>query len=118
MTPVMQNRFAAPHGNCHAACLASIFECSLEDVPEFGNGPDWQEKFSEWCFERRGLKPLDISIESLENWTPPGFHLINGPTASDSWHSVVGFRGQIVHDPMPGGLPITPFSFTLFISDL
>ncbi|KKL84801.1 hypothetical protein LCGC14_1961060, partial [marine sediment metagenome] len=38
MKPIYQTRFAGPdapvaeQGNCFAACLASILECSLEEV--------------------------------------------------------------------------------------
>jgi hypothetical protein len=31
---VIQARTGAPHGNCYAACVATILECGLDDIPD------------------------------------------------------------------------------------
>lgn len=61
MTPVDQDRFGGPNvawdqqGNCHAACLASIFEVPLSEIPEPAEGtfgPAWYEPHEAWLAER------------------------------------------------------------------
>jgi hypothetical protein len=63
MKPIYQTRFGgseAPgeeQGNCFAACLASVFECALEDVPDFaGTIVDgrWFGIITEWLWEVYG----------------------------------------------------------------
>jgi len=115
MKEVFQTKFGYPDGNCHAACLASIFELEIETIPNFGVGPSWYEKFTLWCIAKLGVQPIDIQIND-EVFTPSGFHMINGPSKNgDFWHSVVGMDGKVFHDPYPGGALKTPTSYTLFI---
>ena len=57
MKPVMQTKFTTEdmtvHGNCHAACIASILELPLEDVPAFEDmGHEWSNALSIFLVER------------------------------------------------------------------
>src|SRR5260370_22421604 len=62
MKPVTQS-LVGEEGNCFAACVASILEMSLVEVPNFcavDNG--WWAAFQAWLAER-GLCAVDINIE-------------------------------------------------------
>jgi hypothetical protein len=56
--PVDQTTFGAPGGNCFSACVASLLEIPLSEVPYFmGDGPieqeyDWFNPFLAWLRER------------------------------------------------------------------
>lgn len=117
MKPVFQTRFGKPDGNCLAACLASLLEIDIDSVPSFGIGGDWYDRFTTYMVENWELQPIDLTISENSHFKPAGFHLINGPSINgDFWHSVVGYKGEIVHDPFPNTPALKEAaSWTLFI---
>lgn len=119
MKPVDQTKFGYPGGNCYAAALASILEIALIDIPEFGVDDGWYDKFSRYMVSHHALQPLDLDVKSLPEWaTPRGFHLINGKSPRiNARHTVVGFNGEPIHDPYPGGSCelVSIQSYTVFI---
>lgn len=118
MIPINQTKFGYPNGNCLAACLASIFEIPIDNVPDFGNRSDWYDNFTIWCIYKFELYPIDVTIASCEagNIKPTGYHIINGTSKNgDFHHSVVGRDGELFHDPHPDGALKEPKSYTLFV---
>lgn len=109
MKPVFQDKFGGEVGNCLAACIASILEKPLRDVPNFmefdkGNG--------EWfagLFEYLGNHGLTCTFSYIDDaYSQPVFplgryHIISGISPRGFLHAVVGFNGKIVHDPHPEG---------------
>jgi hypothetical protein len=122
MKPIMQTIFGKEKGNCLNACLASILEIPLEDVPWFGTGPFWEERQNKWLAQF-DLVAIDIKVDSFYKGDLRflGFHLINGPSPrgtgeNEFWHSVVGYQGKMVHDPHPSGDGLLgAWTFTLFV---
>jgi hypothetical protein len=106
MIPVYQTIFTAPGGNCLQACLASIFELPLEEVPHFAaiETDDWWEQCQAWCITHRGVYPIFWPGQHTEGIC--GYHLIAGKTVNGHDHVVVGCNGQAVHDPIPDGFPM------------
>lgn len=115
MKPQMQTTFDKGQGNCTAACVASILEMPIEDVPNFAlHGWDWAEHLDKWLAER-GYQVIAIIFENwrflTRTWmTPNQFVMVSGvsPRAEgDSLfrHAVVGRTYghgiEIVHDPHP-----------------
>ncbi len=105
MKPVHQTKFGKPDGNCFAACIASILEVSIDDVPHF-MGKDWQERWNAFLANfHLGL----FCIALPEGTAPPGWSILSGvsPRAKalgEEWlHSVVAFNGVVEHDPHPEG---------------
>jgi hypothetical protein len=105
MRPVDQTTFGFPGGNCFSACVASLLEVPLEDVPQFmGDTLDddstWYERFREWLAPR-SLYPLCLKLGS--EWVPPGFHILSGrsPRHATALHSVIALDARVVHDPHP-----------------
>lgn len=56
MKPVFQDRYGIGRGNCVTACVASILECEIADLPEFcdGEGPEWFDRLYDYC-HRNGM---------------------------------------------------------------
>lgn len=101
--------FEEPSGNCFAACIASLLELPLEDVPNFCDSDNWRERLAAWL-RSHGLFYLDVTLqegaEPLDSeW---GYHVISGDGPRGCRHSVVGLAGVVVHDPHPKGGPLGP----------
>ena len=107
MIPVTQTILlgdpSGERGNCFAACIASILELPIEQVPNFCNHDDWRLRTNEWL-SLRGLAYLDVNLvgdardELVRFW---GYHVISGDGPRGVRHAVVGLRGEIVWDPHP-----------------
>ena len=109
MVPVEQTRLSPDEGgNCHAACIASILECPLEDVPQLLPGDavsdaawdEYRPRLNAWLRERNLIelyfsagdwKPTGYAIAGVKSVRFPGFE-----------HAVVALNGEIVWDPHPG----------------
>lgn len=101
-------------GNCFSACVASILELPIDDVPQFNTPPSfdvvepdaaWWERFKEWlavrclfavCFDRRP------DSEPPPGW-PKGYSIAGGmsPRNKGVMHAAVCLDGVLVHDPNP-----------------
>lgn len=102
MRPVDQTTYGVNDGNCFPACIASILEISIDEVPRF-YGPSVD--FLQW------LAPQGLSATHYkgDNYVPPGFAIAAGPSLrfAGRLHACVAYDGAIVHDPHPSreGLP-------------
>lgn len=105
MVPVDQTAFGGGKGNCFAAVVASLLELQVADLPDLCL--PWQRKvLCEWL-KPRGLWWLDAGAADVGPYLPwLGYHEIAGMGPRGLRHSVVGYRGEVVHDPHPsrGGL--------------
>lgn len=106
MKPVDQTTFGFPGGNCFSACVASLLEIGIDEVPYFMGAPEneWFTRFREWLAPH-GLWPLFMTLGN-DGWTPDGLYIMGGlsPRGTDPerhLHSVVARGGEIVHDPHP-----------------
>jgi hypothetical protein len=102
--PVDQTRFGVPGGNCYQACLASLLELGLEEIPEdLAHGDGTMARTNAWLAPR-GFCMVCFSYRTTDLWHPPAgaWHVLSGPSPrGDFWHSTVGRDGQLVHDPHP-----------------
>lgn len=125
MIPVFQTR-KGTEGNCWAACLASVFEVSIETVDQCaGNRADWREQTDRWLAER-GFYYLELNFidsdsgQKMPCTSPPdGAVVICGCTTERGLkHAVIGqikiigrhpdgqaagYEIYVIHDPIPGG---------------
>ena len=98
MRPVDQTIFGAPEGNCLAACVATLLDLSIDDVPHFG-ADGWAEQLTRWL-RPRGLYALHFSLPS--DWHPRGLYILAGQSPrGDFLHAVVARGGDVIHDPHP-----------------
>ena len=103
MIAVQQTRTGA-HGNCFAACLASILEVPLDSIPDFGEDDEFLEDVADFLAEH-GLYYVQIQPEdsAFAAMCASGdiFHTIEGVSPRGGQHAVVGLCGDMVWDPHP-----------------
>lgn len=115
MKPVNQTLFGNGTGNCFAACVASILELPIEEVPNFcvdyPEPQDWYAVFRAWCTERGVIAMPVVCAASPEEAAPSIFgwiadefpslpYVVTGETEGGP-HCVVHQAGKPIHDPNP-----------------
>lgn len=98
------------YGDCHRATVASIFECQLTEVPNFGHempdGEEFNRRVDVWL-KGRGFYQIsvaydcdfDVLMTLLAKLSSDVYYLLGGTSRTGVNHSVVGCGGAIVHDP-------------------
>lgn len=115
MTPVGQTIFEDGKGNCLAACVASILDLPIEDVPNFAE-LDYFAGLHAWLTERK-LQGIEVRFSDAAHCASayfgyPGTPVLmwgDGPRfAADGrrkQHAVVGepngYGCKLLHDPHP-----------------
>jgi len=122
MKPVMQTMFYNKDGvgNCFEACLASILEIELCEIPMFHEG-EWFKRLWEWLqvknltyqgmLSRADVFQYKIGIDGyfiVAGESPRGLLIRGG-------HAVVFKDGKIVHDPHPNNNGILNIKYGLAI---
>jgi hypothetical protein len=105
MIETKQTKFG-DHGNCFAACIASLFELPLDDVPDFCSlPPDWWRGLQDWL-KRKGLCAIEVRLEpKCLVWSEGCNCILTGTSPRGRPHSVIaktvcgGF--EYVFDPHP-----------------
>lgn len=107
MTPVTQTYFyggnedGVTRGNCWQACLASILDLPLDDVPHFVDidargGENWFHSTINWLWKR------GLAMYTPETHPENMYYLVTGKSPrGDFYHVVVYRNGELVHDPHP-----------------
>jgi hypothetical protein len=107
--PVDQDRFGFPGdtelGNCFTACVASLLEMPLADVPLFVAEDEWWDYFKRWLRER-GWYPLMFETKPDASDAPEGLYIAGGqsprrPDDPCALHAVIARGAKVVHDPHP-----------------
>lgn len=104
MIPVEQTILTPPDGNCMAACIASILELPLDEVPNY-YGDGWYERFQDW-FHERGYCLISWDHSDSEGHATAvkriGYAILNAQSPRGKYgHAVVTYGGTIVWDPSP-----------------
>jgi hypothetical protein len=102
MIPVEQTKLTYPDGNCMSACLASILELTLDEVPCYV-GDGWLEKYNQWLASFN-LTMVNLTYTSAEGepWAPMGYSILAADSPRGEWlHAVVCHNGEVVWDPHP-----------------
>lgn len=103
MKPVEQTICTVPGGNCFPACLASILEIGIDEIPN-EQGDDWHSRYEDF------LRPMGLGMVSLAAmdgqgnlWKPKGYSILAAvsPRFAPHLHAVVCYDGEVVFDPSP-----------------
>jgi hypothetical protein len=96
-------------GNCFAACIASLLDLPIGEVPNFCAEDSWCYDVNAWL-SQYDLSYIDLKVTTRDHWVLnfSGYHIISGPSPRSEKdrpisHCVIGLGKSIVHDPMPGG---------------
>ena len=110
MIPVMQSNLSSTEGDCFAACVASILEVSLSDIPNFmlQKGDKWWDHYNKWLLENYNCVAFNFELDSnnREEWISlcieSNLYCMGTIKCSNRLiHSVVLKSGNIVHNPWP-----------------
>lgn len=99
--PVDQTKFGATEGNCLMACVASLFNARLDELPELSSTHDdgsWYDVL------RTSTLRWNYTVAHVPNDTPvlpQGTHLAMGMSDRGLPHVVVMRDGVLLHDPHP-----------------
>lgn len=103
MLPVYQTIFQSENvdGNCLQACVASLLELDMAEVPNFSSyGDYWFMELVKWGLNKGFL------VLTIDGYPPTEVYSIVGGKSprGDFTHAVVyGPNGNMVHDPHPSG---------------
>ncbi len=116
MKPIYQTKFGPTEGNCLAACVASLLEIEIDQVPDLTPRPEdkgtWTETFRKF-FKWYGIHPEWYTAlpERKIFQPPPGVnYLVWGTSPRGLPHSVIYRNGQMIHDPHPEGGGVDPIT--------
>lgn len=107
MTPVKQTQLGK-HGNCMSACLASLLDLSIDEVPNFfetcGENVDaWTTGIKEFLKER-GYDFIAVSLLTVDTSyleTLDGHVIVSGQSPRGLLHATIWKNGKMVFDPHP-----------------
>ncbi len=120
MIPVYQSNTDPKTGDCLAACVASVLELDLAEVPNFCglHGDQWLAELASWLVRTRRMWALNLIappdqehpfIAMLDTFKP--YVIAGGETArsdaTGALHACVYRGGLLMHDPYPGGKGLT-----------
>lgn len=112
MIPVDQTKFGKG-GNCMSACIASILEMDLNEVPNFFEITDtdieWWTAVRTFLRERGwGLLSIGVTEDMLKGYE--GIFIVGGASprfpGSKVQHAVIWQNGKLTHDPHPDRLGV------------
>lgn len=112
MTPVHQTVFGdgsdgSEPGNCMSACLASVLDLPISEVPNFAamgqNG--YFDGIRNWLLAR-DLYIFETDEDPSHNPGAPDYmnYIACGKSSRGLHHSVVMSEGVVVHDPHPSNV--------------
>ena len=89
-----------------SACLASIFELPIKEVPTFAMKKYYWDHVQAWLRERGYyVFTLNTGTDGYDqeqlSGVIEGYHTMAGPGPRGCRHVVVGKSGKVVHDPHP-----------------
>lgn len=129
MTPVNQTKVydedAKTLDDCCQACIASVLDVPLLDVPDLCQGLfDKGRKEANKIYDQRltkymhslgySLLTIPVGPKLYNKWCGylieqgAGYHLISGLSKRDTYHMVVGENGMPVFDPHPDSTGLIP----------
>ncbi len=125
MIPVTQTKVSVKNslgnnvvnGNCFAACVASIIELPITEVPNVEVLFDLPDSL--W-FEVMGKFLESKGFELYTSNTPPeqGYYIANGVSPRGILHSCVYHNGELVWDPHPSHEGITSEKYYFLIDKI
>ena len=94
-------------GDCMRACVASLFNIALSEVPDLSDH-GWQTELREWARPRGyGFVTIECPNEDVfRDSFSDGFLIVAGQSARDRLHAVIYKDGKLWHDPHPASTGI------------
>lgn len=87
-------------GNCMQACIASLFNIPLGDVPNFAAVKNWFKVLNDFVKDR-GFYIYERHSQEGYLWIPRAYTLVAGQSSRGCKHLVIYKNGVLFHDPHP-----------------
>lgn len=89
-------------GDCFAACIASILELKIEDIPSYhGTNEEgtWWDRWQYWLYDNYRMELITWD----KDWPDPHFFgwWIGMVACNDVMHAVIFYRKKFIWDPAP-----------------
>jgi hypothetical protein len=111
MRPVDQTTFGHPGGNCFSACVASLLELRIGEVPYFmdesGGRPKWFQQLDTWlapfCLYALhfSVTPEHAELYDKQDLWPKGYFILNGRSPRGDHAVIARGSGVAAFDPHP-----------------
>lgn len=113
MIPVYQEKYS---NDCLRACLASILEIALDQVPQVPCNEEQVYLLNDWLKKEHGVFIITVAFksESLPEFIMNDSYMIAAVPSPSGHHAVVTMNGEIVHDPIKDNVKIDPDSIVAF----
>lgn len=132
MKPVQQTIFGQKKGNCLPACIASILEIPIDDLPNFcaKKGTNWITDTAEWLHlhgwsmfyfslnPRRKRKDGRVNADWHFNIPRDALYIAGGKSPRGNWNHACIYRdNELIHDPHPDGTGLVgnPIDYTILV---
>ena len=122
MKPVDQTETRLTLGDCSRACIASIFEFPIKEMPNFWESTQDVSEFwkmtNEWMKKRFGMICFTVFVNDGHEYLLKDVLCIAlGKQERNGEDHAVVWRNHLIHDPHPSkaGLLDVPDTFTLFV---
>lgn len=118
MKPIDQtkNLDDGQRGNCLAACLASVLELGLGQVPEFEELPpgEWKVELPKWA----ASIGVAITRRQAGEFNPSEHYIAVGYSPRGNLHATVALDGKVVHCPAPTKCSIEAINYIFTVTPL
>jgi len=112
MKKVYQTKFGTK-GNCLHACIATILNVDLKEIPDIdGDIDEWEKRLEllqAYLIHKHGLFLLTSTVNDVESFTRNVYGsivIVCGESSRDLKHAVLYKNGKLFHDPYPGNTGI------------
>lgn len=118
MKPVDQTKTldAGERGNCLAACLASLFELSIDQVPTLEELPPgtWKVALADWA----ASLGKELVRRDPGQYHQDAHYIAVGFSSRGNRHATIGLNGVVVHDPDLAREGLAQFEYILTLENL
>ena len=89
------------NGDCVQACIASLFDKNLEEIPKFQDSSFFFEMLATYCRSKK-FNILETENENIALTSDlDGYYLAIVETKLGNYHCVIMKEHQLIHDPSP-----------------
>lgn len=105
MIKVIQTKYGE-EGNCFAACIASLFEVEIDDIPFLADFQDWNEYLSVLNSTLRNKFGVILFYGEFKDWDDyikenyiDSHYIVSGDSNKGLEHAVIYKNGELFHNP-------------------
>jgi len=87
------------NGNCLAACISSLLDANIDDVPN--PQKDWWHEVNKWLLENHACEMMNITFNENHMPSIPMIAVGDSPNYPGKKHAVLWKNKKMIFDPSP-----------------